>query len=79
MKQVGSFPVERKCGGIVEMFHVEQDGMLPYRLRITLGDGQQYAVAMKVRTVMEAVGKQWARGQTMPPWAHLTDDWALDD
>lgn len=79
MKSLGFMAVERACGGEVEMFHVEQDTMMPYRLRITFPDGKQYAVAMQRLEVMKAVAKQWARGQTCPPWAHLGYDWTLDD
>jgi len=77
-KLLSSTPVERACGGTVEMFHVEQDTALPYRLRITLGNGKQYAVMMRDKPVMEAVAKNWARGETQPPWAHLVDgDWGM--
>ena len=73
MKLLETMPVERVCGGTVEMFHVEQDTALPYRLRLTLPDGKQYAVAMARLEVMKAVAKNWARGQTLVPWAHLVD------
>ena len=73
MKLLEFMSVERACGGTVEMFHVEQDAAMPYRLRLTLPDGKQYAVAMGRLEVMRAVAKNWARGYTQVPWAYLVD------
>ena len=68
-----SMPVQRVCGGLVEMFKVEEDKRMPYRLRLTLPDGKQYAVAMMREDTTRAVMKNWAKGQTNVPWAHLVD------
>ena len=68
-----SMPVLRVCGGLVEMFKVEEDTNMPYRLKLTLPDGKQYAVAMMREDTTRAVMKNWAKGQTQVPWAHLVD------
>ena len=71
--------VERKCGGTVELFHVEQDLILPYRLRFTAPSGNKYAVAMRDAPVAKAVMKNWVRGEAIPPWAHLVDgNWGME-
>ncbi len=65
--------VERMCGGKVELFHHTEDPGPSYRLLYTSPAGKQYAAVLLREDTARAVAKNWARGQTDVPWAHLVD------